>query len=326
MADKCEIKDCYDDSPCLKGEALKKNCRHWKGASAKEQESALPEEGNSYLPSWTANSMGRNDIAIIAERSSPFLIGGVGASNAGKTTFLGLLYLLMHNGKAIPGWSFAGSYSTLGWEYIAQYLRYESGKRPQMPPHTRSYAGREVGMLHLALKSIDRFRDILFTDVPGEWFSAWATDANDVNAGNAPWIHEHADGFMLFLDCEALSGSEFGLHRAEALRLIGRLSNELGNRPVAVLWAKADLKENIKAPIRLAIERQLKNAFQLFKEFNISIENKADANGVNYHASILEAVAWLLAEARHIKMEISLPVLEDYNNDPFLAYRGGNHE
>lgn len=320
MAGRCTREGCYPDIRCAEGEAHKKDCKYWKEDKDLENtETPDLNEENAYLLSWSGNSIGLDDINILAERSNPILLGSIGATNSGKTTFWGLLYLLLNDGQYIPVWDFSNSYTLLGWEYIANYLRYEAGSKPEFPPHTSSFKGRDIGLLHLGLFKDSSLQDIALTDVPGEWFSNWSVNANDDNAGSAPWIHKNSRGFFLFIDCEGLAGNEVGKFRLSTIKLIRRLVNDLKGRPVAVLWSKADLFHKVKAPIKKIIQREL-NKLEIFKEFKVSIHH---GNNNVYHKGILKAVSWLLNKVREPAPNKRLELSTENHEDLFIAYRGG---
>lgn len=318
MSGYCRLDNCFPDIRCADGEKHKEDCPNW---NAKNNKSDRTEErlneGNANLLAWSGNSMGLADLPILFERTNTIQIGSVGEANSGKTTFLGLLYLLLNDGQFIRNWDYSNSYSLFGWEYIANYLRYQAGDKPEFPPHTSSFDGRDVGLLHLGLKRDNILQDVTFTDVPGEWFSNWSTDANDKGSGNAPWIHERSRGFILFIDCEGLV-NEPGKYRLGTRMLIHRLKNDLNNRPVAVLWSKADMYDQIGENQQRIIQRELERLPNR-KEFKISIHH---GKGSTYHKNILNSINWLLNELSNDTNKVQFEFSTVESDDFFISYRG----
>lgn len=318
MSGTCKLKGCFPDIRCALGEAHKEDCPNWNtnDNEAKHSKKDL-SEGNAHLLTWSGNSMGLSDIHILSERSSPMQIGSIGEANSGKTTFLGLLYLLLNYGQFIKNWNFSNSYSLLGWEYIANYLRYQAGYKPEFPPHTSSFDGRNIGLLHLGLKRNNSLQDITFTDVPGEWFSNWSTDINDSGVGNAPWIHEKSRGFLLFIDCEGLANKP-GIYRTSIRKLINRLINDLNKRPVAVIWSKADMYDQIGESHLRIVKRELEKLPNQ-KEFKISIH---PGEGSVYHKNVLNTVTWIFNEMSNNADQVGFEFSTVENDDFFISYRG----
>lgn len=321
MANTCKKEGCYENIKCKFGEPLKKDCEHYIGKEPIVEgtnNEFLPED-NSYLLSWTGNSMGLDDLKLVVERNSPQMISLVGAPNSGKTTFLGLLYLLLGNGQFLKDHKYSHTYSILGWEYIANFMRYQTPNRPDFPPHTSSYGGRDVGLLHLGVKQLDNLKDLLFTDVPGEWFNNWSIDENDSNAGRAKWIDDNATGIILFLDSEGLSSDESGRFKITTQKLIRRLSNTVGKRKVAILWAKADLKNNINPSIINILQREIENKIQNHRFFDISVQH---GKKNIYHNNILQTIDWLLGEEDVNTKPEKISLYSDNSEDYLFRYRG----
>ncbi len=317
MMGACNKDNCYPEGRCRLGNLQKKECEHWHTEEVQASgETELTEE-NAYLLPWSGNSMGLDDRGIISERSNPFLFGSLGEANSGKTTFLGLLYLLISTGEQINKWNFTNSYSLLGWENIANYMRYTGGNKPSFPPHTSSFSGRNVGLLHLGLRSNNAFKDYLYTDVPGEWYTNWAVDTNASNKGNAPWINQHSSGFLFFIDCEALI-EQPGKYRLKTKKLIARLLNNLNGRPVAVIWSKADLFESIKPTIKQIIKKEIEKLSN-YQEFQVSLH---PGKGKSYHKNILKSISWLIENTSTARITDKIEFSSAKSDDFFISYRG----
>jgi hypothetical protein len=101
------------------------------------------------------------------------LIGLLGESATGKTCLLSSLYLLASCGELQPAFQFAGSATLPGFERRIRLLREWSGATlPEtISEHTILTDERQPGLLHLALRSneVASARDLLLTDLPGEW-------------------------------------------------------------------------------------------------------------------------------------------------------------
>lgn len=190
----------------------------------------------------------------------PRLIGLIGLSDAGKTSVLSRLYLLLTRGHELIGRTFAGSRTLYGWEALAIPGRWPpNGTGPGFPEHTTSL-DRVPGLLHLAFRHNDgRREDILFADAPGEWFKDWARTRTASTAEGARWVDNHADAAVLFVDSDALAGPERGTARAQITPLIRRTAEAFADRPVVVLWTKSDVE--VPSSMRSQIETQIERHF-----------------------------------------------------------------
>jgi hypothetical protein len=247
------------------------------------------------------------------------LVAIVGPENAGKTTLLGCWYLLLGRGSVgDASRRFAGSYSLTGWEAVANALRWTAGwspdNHPSFPPHTTSREGRAPGLLHLSFRSGDgRLRDYAFADAPGLWFQKWAVNRDAVEAQGAGWIAENADAFLIVADCDALAGPNKGPARGAFQLLARRLAGERGERPVALVWTKADV--SISSEMRETILNAVKTPMPDAIEFSVSV--KAAASREDDAASaFLRLLDWTLGVRRK---PVSLPVQETAGRNLFLV-------
>ena len=311
MNGRCIFEGCYDDSPCARGEADKAKCESWNqlaDAGADAPAPQRPEATAGRVP-WNSHALGLRDLHIVSARGRPLLVGIVGPADAGKTTFLVLLYQLILRGQRLANRGFAGSTTLGAWESLAAWMRF-TDTAPTFPPHTSSN-DRMPGLLHLALRGDDDdLIDVLFTDAPGEWFSRWSINDAEATATGARWIIENADVFLVFADSERLAGPRKGAARGELQRLLERLGAHAKGRPVYLVWGKSDypVPPGIKEAVTGTLVRELPKAHstQVTKDDPASI----------LEASTNAVVAGLQP---HRSAAIREPVLD---GSPFLAFRG----
>ena len=293
MVGKCSKNDCYPEETGCNHEGcdVLTECKYYKTENSKtESDSDSTDDFNLRIP-WTGNTLGLQDLNFITSTSPVILIGVTGAASAGKTTYLATLYSLLRHGYKIGNYEFAGSLTLTGWENIAWYLSWNSQNDIQFPPHTSSNAGRIPGLLHVSLRNDKgEKKDLVFTDAPGEWFGHWIANKNDVNATGAEWIHEHANAFLLFADCEILSGSQLGRARHQIKQVADRLKYHLNKRPLALIWSKSDIE--IEQAIKKQISDHIQNSeIANYHEFETSVRNEA---GTDLQYKILESIDWIL--------------------------------
>jgi len=283
------------------------DCPHFSGD---EQDDASEARTGQALP-WSGLALGSSDLLAVTGLNRVRLVGLVGAANAGKTTALAAMLLTCRRGDGEHGEHFAGSYTLSGWHSIArrlQWIPHGSG----FPAHTTSADARTPALLHLALKPDPSatVTDVLYTDVPGEWFTTWAYDASAPEAAAAQWIADNADAFLLFADSAALAGPDRGLARGGYDVLAQRLRSAAGDRPVLPFLSKAD----IAVPARISAHIESVNG-DLFGGATRSISVVADA-GEPLTAAIDAGTTAVLDHQ-------SPPTLVDAPDgaDPFMAYR-----
>lgn len=233
--DECRNKYCFvPDTPCHLGNLDLATCDNWQPSKAK---SSVPST-DGYRPPWSGLALGSADLSAVAGTGRPRVVALIGAANAGKTSALAAYFIGLRRGHTTGDLSFAGSFTLLGWDQIAHHAEFPPAGSRGFPPHTTS--GRSPALLHVRLASdTQRFYDVYFTDVPGEWFEEWAFEAND--APGAQWIADRADLFVVLSDSDALSGPDRGLARSSYQALASRVSSVANEREVYPVRAKADL-------------------------------------------------------------------------------------
>jgi hypothetical protein len=277
---------------CEKGHSDLRECPSYNAPSVIDEAAGTPHDDDVHLVPWTGNSLGARGLSFVTVRGATHLLGVVGLSDAGKSTFLLMLYLLQSRGYSLGTGSFAGSVTLGGWDLLARGMRLTSPDKPRFPPHTPLKAGRYPGMLHLALRTPEgKLRDLVLTDASGEWFREWSIDPQSPAAEGARWIVAESDAFLLFVDCERLSGppQSAAAPFRETLRLAERLRDHANGRRVGIVWAKAD-----QQPIpqfRTRLEEQFERFFPGHASFDITVQSVRDRTGERL-GCYLEAVDW----------------------------------
>jgi hypothetical protein len=317
--EKCARATCFvPDTGCDLGHTDLRKCPVWRGAEQADKPSDDISSGDVLLP-WSGSALGLVDLSFVSGHARPIIIGVVGPQNAGKTTLLAAWYLLLGRGLAdLDGRLFAGSYTLSGWEAVAGAMRWSRAQPPSFPAHTTSRGGRAPGMLHLAFREPGDGRrvDFLFTDAPGEWFQRWALNADSQEGAGARWVSDNADAFLVVADREALSGENMGSARSSLQLIAKRLSSELRDRPVTLVWTKADVE--IEADMETAIRKAVMGAMSDAGEHSVSVVAKPDANGMpNKGTGFVELLLWALDIRR---AEVKLPPPQASSKDPLFIY------
>ena len=232
----CSHQDC--DAPgsgCVDGSTHYDDCVHWTG----QKGTHAPGNSGRRL-AWTGSSFGTTDLEVVTAHRRVRLVAVVGAFAVGKTTALATYFLAIRKGFKPAGMRFAGSFTFLGWHAVTRHLAFPPSGSRKFPAHTTSAAGLSAAFLHLRLATQSgQHKDILFTDVPGEWFEAWAVEAS---AGEgAQWIAKHADLFVVMSDSAALAGPERGKTCNDYKMLANRVKSAAGDRLVIPVRAKSDI-------------------------------------------------------------------------------------
>jgi hypothetical protein len=314
---KCKITECVAPVSChVHGGTDFEKCENFVSDGVKnDAPSKTTKESKSNLP-WTGDFLGTGDLNSVSARNSPVLLSVVGRADAGKTSFLGMVYTLLLNGKTLRDFKFAGSYSLIGWDELHFNLTLNKGKVSFADP-TPVGVNR---LYHLALKGTDdRLHDILFSDASGETFAYWSQNKDDENGANAKWVHKNSDGFILFVDCDALV-ENLSVAKNEILDIGQQLSSELGSRPVVVVWSKADKFSQVNPKIVESIKERLPSLFTNFKEIEISNLLGATPDEL-VQKNNLDVVNWLLDKIL-VKQRLVLdPVANLASSDFFINYR-----
>lgn len=230
----CSRDSCYaPETACVLG---KNPCENFSAASAVE--GAVGSTGPT-LP-WSGLPLGLNDLTAVTATGRHRLVALVGLAEAGKTTALAAHWIAARRSEGRYGHAFAGSFTLAGWHRIAQHLQWVPWGSGGFPPHTTATDRRSPSLLHMTLMIGGSPVHLLYTDVPGEWFRAWAYDAASVPG--ATWIADNADAFVVVADSEALSGPKRGEARGDYEAVAERVASVAGDRPVVPVRSKADVE------------------------------------------------------------------------------------
>jgi hypothetical protein len=337
---KCAVPTCIEPQEigCNRGFEFLEDCPHWKEGTTQAADPSNPKaagileakidspgDGRQLHLPWTGNSLGTGDIELVTACNIATLIGVVGPYNSGKTSLLTLIYLLVQHGEQVFA-KFAGSWSLIGWENLAAKFRWAKGEGgPKFPAHTSRGAGRKPGLLHLAFRDqLDDRNDFLLTDPPGEWFSSWAQNALAEGAEGARWINARADRFLFLVDREALAGKERGKERDNLRDLARRLSTDLRDRPVAVVWTKSDIAvmPTIEEDLRHCFNTEFPNHAEFRVRMRFGDESRSDVE-----EPCLKLMEWAFDPSQRLTQNF-VPVVEYDTSDLFMGYRGtgGGHD
>jgi Double-GTPase 2 len=318
MAEKCSNPECAAPPHCHENHDDYTKCTFWlKNNSVKiEKKEKLKSEVSKTNLSWTGEPFKIEDVEQVSRRTSPIFIGVIGKADAGKTTFLAMLYTLLLNGKKLKEYNFTGTKTILGWDELYHRLKVQKN-RVAFPDPTPSQYYR---LLHFALRnSNNQLKDIFLSDASGEVFSNWSQNRDDASADNARWIYTNSNAFILFIDCIDLINRK-NLAKTEIIDIAQMLTHDLKGRPVIAVWSKSDKKEEVHTKIINSLKEELQNLFANYTEIDISNFSTDDPDKL-VHENNLEVIEWLLNKILVPSLE-KLVVNGIYKNDLFLNYKG----
>ena len=292
MKGKCSNPDCAAPISCHEGHEDYTQCEYWLKNNPKESTklkltSRKRKANNNQI--WSGNPLRVEEINLVSYRNAPIVIGLAGKANAGKTTFLAMLYTLLYDGGNFEKYDFSGSMTTLGWDSLYHKLKVLN-KKVSFPETTPSSYLR---LLHFALRGEgDILNDLLITDASGEVFSYWSQNKEDENAENARWIYDNSHGFILFIDCDDLIKRK-NLAKTEIVDIAEMLKSNLKDRPVLAVWSKADLKEEVHPKIKTSLHDELSEIFNNYSEIDVSNFPSKNPDEL-VHSNNLKTIDWLL--------------------------------
>lgn len=316
---RCSKEGCYaPDDFCLElAGPLHEQCQYFEKIGAAEAPAKTAKKSATSIP-WTGEWLRPEQLDLLTHRGTPKIIGLIGSSGAGKTTYLAMLYSLLFNGKRIENWDFAGSYTLNGWELQAKMLQVQEDgtvRNPDATPSDKDF----YSLYHFALRHDSFLHDILFADSSGEVFSKWADNVNDPAAENARWIYENAHAFLLFVDCEAIINQR-GRAGRDIIQLAEQVKSGLRGRPVVIVWSKADLAEQMRENIVEIIKRSLAENFPGAVSLEISNYSKSDSDQLCHinNVGVTKAVLDQLANPQPLHIAPATIQTDDF----FFLYRG----
>ena len=318
---RCSEEGCYaPDDFCLElAGPLHEQCQYFENVGATETPAKTTKKSAAALSiPWTGEWLRPEELDLLAHRGTPKIIGLVGSSGAGKTTYLAMLYSLLFNGKRIENWDFAGSYTLNGWELQAKTLQVQEDgtvRNPNATPSDKDF----YSLYHFALRHDGFLHDILFADSSGEVFSKWADNVNDPAAENARWIYDNAHAFLLFVDCEAII-KQRGRAWRDIIQLAEQVKSGLRGRLVVIVWSKADLVEQMRENIVETIKRSLSENFPGAVSLEISNYSKSDSDLLCHinNVGVTKTVLDQLANPQPLHIAPAAIQTDDF----FFLYRG----
>jgi ABC-type dipeptide/oligopeptide/nickel transport system ATPase component len=320
---KCSKDGCHAPVDfCIEsGGPLHDQCQYFEesGASKVSAKTAKKSAVATTIP-WTGDWLRPGELDLLTHRGTPRVIGLVGSSGAGKTTYLAMLYSLLFNGKRIENWDFAGSYTLKGWELQAKTLQIQEDgtiRNPDATPSDKDF----YSLYHLALRHDSFLHDILFADSSGEVFSKWADNVNDPAAENARWIYGNAHAFLFFVDCEAILNQR-GRAKRDIVQMAEQVKRGLRGRPVVIVWSKADLAVQMRESIVEAIKQSLSEIFPKAVSLEISNYSKSDSDQLCHinNVAVTKKVLDQLANPKPLHITPAAIQTVDY----FFLYPGSN--
>lgn len=318
MTGKCNLSVCpAPEADCHLGKDNCTQCENFvvEVVEKKIKKEKIAEQKKSSL-GWNGQAFTTDELSLISSRTSPILIGVVGRADAGKTTFLAMLYTLLLSGKKLNHYNFAGTKTILGWDGLYHNLKFKKGN-VAFPQPTPVSSNR---LYHLALRNQEQqLKDVLFADASGEVFSLWSVNRNDDNADNARWIYKNSNAFMLFIDCEALLVNK-NAAKKEVMLIARQLTHDLNDRPVIAVWSKTDKKSEVLPIIKDSLKTELAALFSNYTEIEISNFLEPGPDEL-VHINNLAVVDWLLEKIMEPSAS-DLSLDEIVSDDLFINYRG----
>lgn len=317
MEGKCTNPDCAAPISCHEGKEDVTECSYWKNSDIRQPKNrdAVKKTKKSSLP-WSGDALDINEIGKVSYRNTPIIFGLIGKANAGKTTYLAMLYTLFLRGGKLKDFTFCGTKTIKSWDELYEKLKIQKEQVAFPDPTPVQY----LRLLHLALRNKSkRLKDIFLADASGEVFSTWSQNKDDKNAENARWVYKHANAFILFIDCNDLI-SRKALSKTELIDIAQMLKHDLKDRPVIAVWSKSDKKKNVHEKIRKKLTEELKELFDNYQELDISNFSVNDPD-ILVHKNNLGVLDWLLENI--LNVPISELIIDNIDNkkDFFLNYK-----
>lgn len=201
---------------------------------------------------WAGRHLTAREVDRMMWSSPARLLAVVGPTDAGKTSMLLSLFLQLADGQYgdFP-YRFASSRSLYALQAMCgEFAAWDGMTAGQAVAHTqKADGGEERRFIHMGLRprraTDDRHIDVLFADIAGEHFSAFAQRANEAAARDLMFL-QRCDGFVVTLDASVLATST-SRRRLDAQMgsLLGRIIDLAAGSskprvPIAVTLTKID--------------------------------------------------------------------------------------
>lgn len=241
---------------CLLSHVPVETCPHIH-VSEEESHDRVLDRAQPSLPStlvYPGNELGLKQVSEILALRYGHLIGVLGAHATGKTCLLCSLYLLASCGDLRPTRLFAGSTTLPGFESRLRLLRQwgGAGLPDKIVDHTALLHPREPGFLHLTFKETmpgERLRDVLFSDLPGEWTTDLIKRAEVADRFR---FLSRADSIVVTITAPQLLTPETKNSQIQSARmLLQRLRNAVGiakEIPIVFAITRCDLTGPVVPP------------------------------------------------------------------------------
>jgi len=316
MVGKCSNLECAAPINCHEGNDKHTECEFWINSNADQAKIKTLKKGNKSELPWTGEALSIEELGKVTYRNSPIIIGVVGKADAGKTTFLAMLYTLLLRGGKLKDFDFCGTKTIKAWDDLYHKLKVQKESVAFPEPTPAQY----IRLLHLALRNNYKgLKDVFLSDASGEVFSIWSQNRGDENAENARWIYSNSSAFILFIDCEDLIKRK-NLAKTEIIDLAQMLKHDLKDKPVIAVWSKSDKKQEVHIQIRQKLQEELTEIFDDYVEVDIS-NFSADDPDILVHTNNIKVIDIILSKVFSVNR--SVIVLENKNTgkDIFLNYK-----
>lgn len=318
MGGNCSNPECAAPINCHEGKDKPADCEFWINSNAQpsKKTTTIKKEKMSDLP-WSGEALNIEELIKVTFRNPAIIIGVVGKADAGKTTYLAMLFTLLLRGVKLQDFDFCGTKTIKAWDEFYHKLKVQKESVAFPDPTPAQY----IRLLHLALRNKSKLlKDIFLSDASGEVFSIWSQNREDERAENARWVYEHSNAFILFIDCEDLINRK-NQAKTEVVDIAQMLKHDLKNRPVIAVWSKSDRKDEVHTKIKEKLQEELSEIFENnFTEIDISNFSAEDPD-VLVHKNNIIVLDWLLSVIFSVsKTEITLEN-EYVGRDIFLNYK-----
>jgi hypothetical protein len=315
---KCSNPDCVPSIFCHEGNEPQSSCPNFHGnkATVEAGKASKSKAVKKSQLTWDGVAFKTEDLSKVTYRNLPIIIGIMGKADAGKTTFLAMLYTLLLRGEKFEKFNFAGSKSLLGWDELYHKLKVKKNKVAFPDPTPVEY----LRLHHLALKDrLLRLYDVFLCDASGEVFSDWSQNRDDIRADNARWVYSHSTAFILFIDCDDLIKRK-NRAKTEIIDIAQMMLHDIKDRAVIAVWSKADLKEQVHEVIQADLSNELVSMFENFNQIDISNFSQDDPDSL-VHENNIKVIDWLLARLVE-PTAVGFQIQSSKSDDPFIYYKG----